>query len=302
MLFLQFTALFMAVLAANMKGIQNGGSVESIPMSNKNCSTKSFLNIEPVRSSAEKLDNSVFAAAVESDIYQSTSQVRQWRVADCDNFSRQQMSMVLKYYPFVQVVCEEQGLLLYPSVLDQTPTGPQAKGGGLLFQSWTTTYHFKEFKIEIEGRETSLTLPLAHCITFSDEAGPATTEVRLTISAFFKGGAGLSGGVPIPFFGIESGFGTSVGTTGSVYINHACNRKTASVRPFISLKKYELTIRTREWKVKPNRRQFIVRQDWEENELTVLSRRAPVLSCVSELYVPDVCGWPSAPLEISAIQ
>lgn len=261
-----------------------------------------FIFIEPVEPEIRQSNSLVFHATVLSPTRKSTLEVKHWRIANCDDFNSRQMEVVLKYYPYVEVACEEQKSILYPVILDETPTGPREQAKPSRFLVMPQTYRFKELKIEPETKETSLKIPLANCIAFSHEEGPASTEVRLTIAAGPSISPGMSGGIPVPYFGISSGLGLGLGVTASIYVNHACNRKTAAVRPFISLTTIKLRLSTRVWKVSPYRYNFIKRLEWEEDELILFSQRAPVLSCVSELYEPGVCGWPSEPLNGQNLQ
>lgn len=294
---ISFFFLLMAVVALPA-ATQGPYSNYTVQVSNEESGAVSgFILIEPVEPEIKQSNITAFHASVLSPKPKSTIEVKHWRIANCDDFNSRQMEAVLMYYPYVEVLCEEQKSILYPEILDETPTGPREQAKPSRFLIKPRSYLFKEVKIESEAEETSLMMPLANCIAFSHEEGPATTEVRLTISAGASISPGMSGGVPVPYFGISTGLGLGLGVSASIYVNHACNRKTAAVRPFISLTTIELRVSTRVWKVSPYRHNFIKKLEWDEEEIMLFSRRAPILSCVSELYEPGVCGWPSEPLK-----
>lgn len=263
----------------------------------ENSGKMNYITIEWVNTTSLPAKLEGFSAAVVKHDSETPPRVKHWTISDCESFSREQMAAVIRYYPYVEVVCEKQNSLLYPSVLDDSPTGPKQPDATDWYLTKLTSYRFKEFKIEVEAEETFLKMPLAQCVAFSHEEAPATTEVRLTIAGSPKVTPGISGGMPIPYFGISSGFTAGLGVTASIYVNHACNGKTAPVRPFISLATIKLRICSRQWKVNFHRYNFIKKLEWEEDEFTLLGRRAPVLSCVSELYQPGVCGWTDFPMD-----
>lgn len=267
-----------------------------IPLEDEN-GTPNYIKIENVNTTSLPTNIEGFSAAVVKHNRETPPRVKHWTISDCESFSKQQMAAVIRYYPYVEVVCEKQNSLFYPAALDDSPTGPKQPDATDWYLTKLTSYRFKEFKIEVEAEETSLKMPLAQCIAFSHEEAPATTEVRLTIAGSPKVTPGVGGGMPIPYFGINSGFSAGLGITASIYVNHACNGKTAPVRPFISLTTIKLRICSRQWKVNLHRYNFIKKLEWEEGEFTLLGRRAPLLSCVSELYEPGVCGWTDFPMD-----
>lgn len=292
-MFISLLSVLLSVSTALSAAIGEKGSsnekIIAIPLKS-NCSSPLFLTLHSGKNVDNKPNVAGLAATVMNEVKPSATQVRRWRLEDCDNFNLAQMNHVLQFYPLVQVICEKQGLIIYPEALDETSLGPHSTS-----KSWRETFgrefFFKEFMIKTNESETSHKYPLAQCTEFSDEMGLATTEVRITISGSAKGGPELSYGAPIPYFGLNSAVGASHGVTGSMYISHGCNQKQALARPFISLKTLSLTISTRRWTVRPSRKNFIKKTSWNKIPFTALSSKAPVVSCVSELYVPGVCSW-----------
>lgn len=266
-----------------------------VPLSHGNATKQEFISIERVALQRQLDPSRGFSAAVTENPERNGRHVKQWRIQNCDTFTQAQMEAVVGSYPYVQVYCEAQSLILYPASLDGIQSSRFKYLPKLL--GMLGTYYFREFRIKAVSNDTALIMPLALCLSFSNEQSAARTEVRLALSVSPRLGGSGTGGIPFPMFGINSGLGAELGVGGSVYVNHVCNRRQAAVRPFISIRVMNLTVSTRDWTVKMHSKKFIEKLKWVDENYTVMSRRAPIVSCVSELYVPGVCTWASRPID-----
>lgn len=185
-------AIFVFLLLAVSALPTHTNNATLIPIE-ENSGKMNYITIEWMNTTSLPSKLEGFSAAVVKHDSETPPRVKHWTISDCESFSREQMAAVIRYYPYVEVVCEKQNSLLYPSVLDDSPTGPKQPDATDWYLTKLTSYRFKEFKIEVEAEETFLKMPLAQCVAFSHEEAPATTEVRLTIAGSPKVTPGISG-------------------------------------------------------------------------------------------------------------
>lgn len=209
------------------------------------------------------------------------------RVLDCEKMDATQMKLIVEEFPAIEIVCEMQQTVLYPTELDGLKPLRYGPFFGL------KTYELTEFGIDYIANSSTVEVPLASCVDHTIEKGTGATEVRLAFSldpgSSIKGGVGL----PFPYFGLNSEAGFDFGVTGSIYTSHTCHYDGLGVRPFLSLDMTETAIKVRKWTLGPYNSGFVRKSDWIRQSQPILSRAPPIASCVSEKHVPDVCDLPS---------
>lgn len=207
--------------------------------------------------------------------------VRKTKLSNCDTMTPKQVQDILKDYPNVLVICDKQNSILYPSVLDEDGYKSSKKSNANLFT---------EVSVSAGRREAPIQIPLLKCLYFPN-SGTGAVEVRVTTGGGISGSIDGGVSIPIPSFGISAQVGTGAGVSGSVYVDHACNTNLSGVRPMLTLSTFNTTVKTRNWVLSDKNRKAVQKGKWQQQELTLLTGNAPMVSCVSEDYVSGVCEW-----------
>lgn len=207
--------------------------------------------------------------------------VKRKSVADCDKITLKQVKAILKDYPQVLVLCEKQKSVLYPSILDQEfETVPKTK-----------VFNFTEVAAKVSTDHGAIQFPLAPCLTFPYLEGTGVVEVRVTVGVGSGGSLEIGGGYPFPWFGVNAATSVAVGSSGSIYVDHTCSTNLTGVRPLLSIATVQTQIKARQWQL-ADQKKFAQKSKWYKSKNKLLTDDAPLISCVSESYVPGICNLP----------
>lgn len=217
--------------------------------------------------------------------------IKRIRVASCDAITKSQMGHLMDQYPNFLVTCEKEMTLLYPSELDDEFQEKLTLSDTI--QKTFGKYQLTELAVILVKDSEMLKVLLSPCIYLSKNTTSGALEFKFTIS----GGAGTQGsvtvGAPIPHLGIKTSLGSKTTLVKSFVLDHSCTFKGYGVRPVVSLATVETRIQNRKWQVTRFPKFSWVKSKWDKRNQKVFTDDGPIFSCVSELYVPGVCRWPS---------
>lgn len=217
--------------------------------------------------------------------------IRRIRIASCEAITKSQMSHMMDQYPNFIVTCEKEMTLLYPSELDDDFQEKLTLSDTI--QKTFGKHKLTELAVILVKDSEILKVLLSPCIYLSKNTTSGALEFKFTIS----GGADTQGsvtiGAPIPHLGIKTSLGSKTALVKSFVLDHSCTFKGYGVRPVVSLATVETRIKSRNWQVTRFPNFNWVKSKWDKRNQKVFTDDAPIFSCVSELYVPGVCRWPS---------
>lgn len=212
------------------------------------------------------------------------------KISSCETISKSQMNHMMAEYPNFIVTCEKEKTLLYPSELDdevkqKNPFSDTIQKLG--------KYQLTELAVTLKAELDKFQVLLSPCVYLSYKNTSGALEFKFTIN----GGGGTQGevtvGAPIPLLGIKTSLGLKSSLAKSFVIDHSCTFNGYGVRPVVSLTTVECRVKSRKWEVTQFPTTSWSKGMWDKRNQVVFTDDAPVFSCVSELYVPGVCQWPS---------
>lgn len=245
---------------------------------------------------------SIFARAVQDfQLYKQTSTysneppveykdkpVKRLRVASCETITPEQMKVLVSEYPNFIVTCEKEMTILYPSELDYE--GGQAREMKKDSKK-KDNLKFTELKVTAKRDEESLRIPLFQCIHASHTNTSGSVEFKFTIGKTKGKSKTVNAGIPLPNFGISTSLGITNAVSRLFVIDHSCNFDGYAVRPIVAMTTMKVGFKQREWEV--SKTNEVKKGKWKKLDRVVFTDEAPLFSCHSELYVPDICKWPA---------
>lgn len=225
--------------------------------------------------------------------------IKRMRMSSCEAITKAQVERLITEYPNFIVTCEKEMTLLYPSEIDKASiqrklTSVQKKlKMSEVIQKSLGKIQFTEMEVSLKQELDSLQILLSSCIYLSNKNASGALEFKFTIGAGGATTGGVTVGAPIPFFGIKSAMGIGTSLSRKFVIDHSCNFDGYGVRPVVTLTTIEFHVRSRIWEVGQFPTIGWKKSKWNNQKQAVFTDDAPIFSCLSELYVPGVCRWPS---------
>lgn len=229
--------------------------------------------------------NRKFKATAVKSGFEPNVETQKIPIWDCDQITPDEVRTAIEEYPAVEIYCEQQNSIVYPSVLDGAEEVRYGPFLGL------QTYKFTEFAIERVDNTSSLKIPLALCMDHLSAQSTGSVEVRLNFGLGLLISGGLTATLPLPYVGFSSAIGGQYGVSGSILVGDSCKYLGSPVRPFISVDAVNTTFHVRQWVFGPYKTPSVKKSPWSTHTEPALARKAPLVSCVSEQYLPGVCEW-----------
>lgn len=211
------------------------------------------------------------------------------RQTSCENISETEMATILAHYPNVRVRCEAEDTILSPKIMPNM--GRYSFADLYLLGGGNENFTFIESGSKLQLQELHIRYPMSPCLRPSD-LGSGQIEVTITLNTLVKRMKEISGNVPI----IEMQAGRAqYFTEGKEFIYSAtCVYENQAVRPAVELLTLITSFQTREWIIAPTKQFKIERGEWKSSRVAELSESSLVISCLSEMFVPDICLWTEA--------
>lgn len=235
-------------------------------------------------------------------IYVSDEQVHinRFRTADCDRIDRKKLRRLIYDYPNVVLTCEKQMTVVYPAELNEDRYASHLDN---VPKRWTDClagkrnchkYFFTEVSVNMTQKVTDFQFPLTSCVSFPEEKHTGFSEIAI---AFAHGRSGLTSkgvSLALPFFTLSYIDLGELSHQKIIALNHACDFDKSGSRPVVSISTVTANVNDRLWVVDMRRKHPVIKFLWRESESEFFSPQAPLVSCVSETYVPGVCEWDEA--------
>lgn len=223
--------------------------------------------------------------------------VTRFKTADCDQIDRKKLRSLIHEYPNVVLTCEKQMTVVYPAELNeeiypnQLEDVPKRWADCMAGRRNCHKYFFTEVSINMTQQVTDFRFPLTSCATFPEEKTTGFSEIAITLA---QGRGGLtSKGISLTLPFIAPSF-TELGEINHqkvIVLDHACDFDRSGSRPVASISTVTANVKDRLWVVNMRRKHPVMRFPWRESQSEVFSPKAPLVACVSEMYVPGVCEW-----------
>lgn len=219
--------------------------------------------------------------------------IKRMRMANCTTVTPVQIEAMLAEYPNFIVTCEKELSLLYPTELDEEQPTEKGIFGTSFKLNLGRKYNLTEMKVTVKEDLDTLRIPLFLCIYASHTNTSGSIEFKFTIGGGTSGSGSVTGGLPIPAFGIKSSLGVGGSFSRKFVIDHSCNFDGYGTRPTIAMTTMEVHVELRRWLVSAKATKPPQISKWQKYNRVVFTDDAPTFSCLSELYVPGVCNWPA---------
>ncbi|KAM9940306.1 hypothetical protein OXX80_000226 [Metschnikowia pulcherrima] len=211
---------------------------------------------------------------------------------NCSNVTRDEINVILSYFPNVKVQCLAEQSVLIPTdlrVSENIESNEGAPKTGLFMKK--KPFRFNEFKLLSETNSTRTQIPISPCVRTSG-VGSGTYEISFSLRLLFLATFQVSRA--LPFYTTSGQLKGTSEFNSEVSYNVLCAYEDKQVRPVVEVSTVVTREITRVWTVEPNKKQFVTKGNWTKLDRIRVMEDTVMLSCVSEKYQTDICSWNSA--------